>query len=66
MRSKPATAGEWIAYILAFLLIQSSMMDICLKVLHWKLFFSACLSSALAVGAADLALIALRAWRVRR
>jgi hypothetical protein len=66
MKSKPTTVGEWIAYIVVFLLIQPSTMYVCLRVLHWNILLSAFLAAGLAVGGAVLAVTALSARSVRR
>ena len=65
MKRKPTTLREWIAYILVVVLIQPSMMYLCLRVLHWNFFLSAFLVAALAVGIAMLAvtIVSRRAGR---
>ncbi len=60
MTSTPTTTKTWIAWILAFLLIQPAAMYLLLRVLHWNFFLSAFLAAALAVGGARLMLAALR------
>ena len=65
MKRKPTTLREWIAYILVVVLIQPSMMYLCLRVLHWNFFLFAFLVAALAVGIAMLAvtIVSRRAGR---
>ena len=56
----PRSLKELAAYVVAFMLIQGTTMQLCLRVFHWYFLVSVTIASVLAMWGATLALKAVR------